>query len=61
MYLQVRVSAAAAAFVARELLPCLLCPSNYALSKLSLADGVGGWVGWLVGAWWDAWTERRLH
>lgn len=24
----------AAAFVARELLPCLLCPSNYALSSL---------------------------
>lgn len=31
----------AAAFVARELLPCLLCPSNYALSSLDAWMGVG--------------------
>lgn len=31
----------AAAFVARELLPCLLCPSNYALSSLDAWLGVG--------------------
>lgn len=31
----------AAAFVARELLPCLLCPSNYALSSLDARLGVG--------------------
>lgn len=45
LYLQVRVSFA---FVARELLPCLLCPSNYALS----GRGGGGKL---------PWTERRLH
>lgn len=39
----------AAAFVARELLPCLLCPSNYALSSLEAWLGVGGWFERVVG------------
>lgn len=39
----------AAAFVARELLPCLLCPSNYALSSLEAWLGVGGWLERVVG------------